>query len=60
MSRARVLALVTTGVLGATAVALAAPPHRPRPWPRDAGLVLVLPGSPSAWLADLPSLTTDA
>ena len=42
---------------GATAVALAAPPHRPRPWPRDAGLVLVLPGSPSAWLADLPALT---
>ena len=41
---------------GATAVAFTAPPHLPRPWPRDAGLVLVLPGSASAWTADLPNL----
>ncbi len=51
--------LLEARIHGATAVAFAAPPHRPRPWPRDAGLVLVLPGSATAWLADLPSLTSE-
>jgi hypothetical protein len=49
--------LVEARIHGATAVAFAAPPHRPRRLPRDGGLVLVLPGSATAWLADLPSLT---
>jgi hypothetical protein len=43
---------------GATAVAFQPPPHRPRPWPRDAALVLVLYGSPTSWVADLPTLST--
>jgi hypothetical protein len=43
---------------GATAVAFHPPPHRPRPWPRDAALVLVLYGSPISWVADLPTLST--
>lgn len=41
---------------GATAVAFQPPPRRPRPWPRGAGLVLVLYGSPTSWVADLPAL----
>ena len=41
---------------GATAVMFQPPPRRPRPWPRDAGLVLVLYGSPTSWVADLPAL----
>ncbi|HUJ60750.1 MAG TPA: hypothetical protein VLX92_19745, partial [Kofleriaceae bacterium] len=41
---------------GATAVTLAPPVARPRPWPQGAGLVLVLHGSPSAWIADVPAL----
>ncbi|CAN5354650.1 hypothetical protein BH11MYX1_BH11MYX1_23590 [soil metagenome] len=41
---------------GATAVSFAAPTSIPRPWPHGAGLVLVLYGTTSAWLADLASL----
>jgi hypothetical protein len=41
---------------GATAVAFQPPAHRPRPWPRDAALILVLYGSPTSWIADLPAL----
>jgi hypothetical protein len=41
---------------GATAVLFQPPAHRPRPWPRDAALVLVLYGSPTSWVADLPAL----
>jgi len=40
----------------AAAVAFQPPAHRPRPWPRDATLVLVLYGSPTSWVADLPAL----
>jgi hypothetical protein len=41
---------------GATAIAFQPPARRPRPWPRDAALVLVLYGSPTSWVADLPAL----
>jgi hypothetical protein len=41
---------------GATAVSFAPPGDRPRPWPRGAGLVLVLYGTQSAWVADVPNL----
>jgi hypothetical protein len=41
---------------GATAVSFAPPGDKPRPWPRGAGLVLVLYGTQSAWIADLPTL----
>lgn len=41
---------------GAAAVAFGSPAHRPRPWIADACLVLVLPGSPTSWLADLPTV----
>jgi hypothetical protein len=41
---------------GATAVSFAPPGERPRPWPRGAGLVLVLYGTQSAWVADVPTL----
>jgi hypothetical protein len=41
---------------GAAAVAFQPPAHRPRPWPRDASLVLVLYGSSTSWVADLPAL----
>lgn len=44
----------------ATALAFQPPAHRPRPWPRDASLVLVLYGSPTSWVADLPSLADPA
>jgi hypothetical protein len=50
-------AIVEARLRGATAVAFHPPEHRPRPWPRDAGLVLVLYGSPSSWIADLPNLS---
>jgi hypothetical protein len=49
-------ALLESRLHGATAVMLSAPAEKPRPWPLEAGLVLVLPGAPSSWLADLPSL----
>jgi hypothetical protein len=42
---------------GATAVATSVPTERPRPWPRDAGLVFVLYGTSSSWVADVPALT---
>jgi hypothetical protein len=41
---------------GATAVSFASPGERPRPWPRGAGLVLVLYGTQSAWVADVANL----
>ena len=49
-------ALLEARLHGATAIALTIPTVRPRPWPRDAGLVLVLYGAATAWVADLPSL----
>lgn len=42
---------------GATAIATSVPGERPRPWPRDAGLVFVLYGTSSSWVADVPALT---
>jgi hypothetical protein len=50
-------ALLEARLHGATAIAHEVPDERPRPWPRDAGLVLVLYGSASSWVADLPNLT---
>ncbi|NVB78595.1 MAG: hypothetical protein HOV81_09395 [Kofleriaceae bacterium] len=41
---------------GATAVTMRVPDERPSPWPRDAGLVLVLYGAASSWVADIPPL----
>jgi hypothetical protein len=41
---------------GATAITFIAPTERPRPWPQGAGLVLVLYGNASAWIADVPAL----
>ena len=41
---------------GATAVTMTLPTELPRPWPRGAGLVLVLYGNPTAWVADVPAL----
>ena len=49
-------ALLEARLRGATAVTFAAPPVRPHPWPRDAGLVMVVDGEPPAWVADLPEL----
>ncbi len=49
-------ALLEARIHGATAISFIAPTERPRPWPLGAGLVLVLYGTQSAWLADLPSL----
>jgi len=49
-------AILEARLRGATAVAFHPPEHKPTPWPRDAGLVLVLYGSPSSWIADLPNL----
>ncbi|MDQ3366296.1 MAG: hypothetical protein M3680_12800 [Myxococcota bacterium] len=49
-------AILEARMHGATAVAFHAPAHLPRPWPRDAALVLVLYGSPTSWIADLPAL----
>lgn len=51
-------ALLEARLHGATAVALAIPAERPRPWPHNAGLVLVLYGTASSWVADLPTLVT--
>lgn len=48
--------LLEARMYGATAVALAAPPMRPHPWPRDAGLVVVADGAPPPWVAALPPL----
>ncbi|HET9991246.1 MAG TPA: hypothetical protein VFQ65_22100, partial [Kofleriaceae bacterium] len=49
-------ALLEARLHGATAVAFTPPAERPRPWPQGAGLVLVLYGTSSAWIADLPNL----
>ncbi|MBV8762288.1 MAG: hypothetical protein JO257_33665 [Deltaproteobacteria bacterium] len=50
--------LVEARLHGATAVSFAPPADKPRPWPRGAGLVLVLYGTQTAWVADLPTLAT--
>jgi hypothetical protein len=49
-------ALLEARLHGATAVTFTPPAERPRPWPQGAGLVLVLYGTASAWIADLPNL----
>jgi len=51
--------LLEARLRGATAVSFAPPGEKPRPWPRGAGLVLVLYSqrTPSAWVADVPNLT---
>jgi hypothetical protein len=49
-------ALLDARLHGATAVAITVPAERPKPWPLGAGLVLVLYGNPTAWLADVPAL----
>jgi hypothetical protein len=61
-------ALLEARLHGATAVTFTPPgderssaargglTSRPRPWPQGAGLVLVLYGTASAWIADLPNL----
>jgi len=49
-------ALLEARLHGATAVAMTVPAERPRPWPLGAGLVLVLYGTASAWVADVPAL----
>lgn len=49
--------LLEARLRGATAVSFAPPGDKPRPWPRGAGLVLVLYGTQSAWVADVPNLT---
>lgn len=49
-------AILEARLRGATAIAFHPPEHKPTPWPRDAGLVLVLYGSASSWIADLPNL----
>jgi hypothetical protein len=48
-------ALLEARLHGATAVTFTPPVERPRPWPQGAGLVLVLYGTASAWIADLPN-----
>lgn len=53
-------ALLEARIHGATAIAYSVPAERPRPWPRDAGLVLVLYGTASSWVADVPALPTEA
>jgi hypothetical protein len=49
-------ALLEARLHGATAVTMTVPTERPRPWPLGAGLVLVLYGTASAWVADVPAL----
>ena len=39
----------------ATAVALAPPPARPVPWPRDAAMIVVADPAAAAWIAALPT-----
>ena len=51
------LALLEARLHGTTAVALAPPPARPLPWPRDAGLIVVAEPAAPAWVAALPALT---
>lgn len=50
-------AILEARLHGATAIATSVPGERPRPWPRDAGLVFVLYGTSSSWVADVPALT---
>jgi len=54
---AAALALLEARLHGATAVAFAAPPTRPVPWPRDAALVVVTETIAPDWVAALPELT---
>jgi hypothetical protein len=49
-------ALLEARLHGATAICRTVPDTPPRPWPAGAGLVLVLYGSASSWMADLPDL----
>ncbi len=49
--------LLAARMVGATAVALAAPSGRPHPWPREAGLVVIAEGGAPPWVAALPALT---
>jgi hypothetical protein len=49
-------AITEARMLGATALAFAAPQTQPSPWPRDAALVVVEGGPLPAWLADAPLL----
>lgn len=49
-------AMLEARLHGATAVTMTAPVDPPRPWPRDAGLVLVLGGATTAWVADVKPL----
>jgi hypothetical protein len=49
-------AVLEARLRGATAVTFTTPTDRPRPWPQGAGLVLVLYGNASAWIADVPAL----
>lgn len=49
-------ALLEARLRGATAIATTVQGEKPRPWPRDAGLVLVLYGTQSSWVADVPTL----
>jgi hypothetical protein len=53
-------ALLEARLHGATAVSTTLPTERPLPWPRDAGLVLVLYGTAASWVADLPALFAPA
>jgi len=44
----------------ATAVAFSPLQARPQPWPRDAGLIVVVDGVPSDWIAALPAVTSSS
>jgi hypothetical protein len=50
-------ALLEARLYAATAVALAPPIVRPLPWPRDAGMIVVVDGAAPAWVAALPGFT---
>jgi hypothetical protein len=52
-------ALLEAHLRGATAIATSISGHRPRPWPRGAGLVLVLYGTQTSWVAEVPTLTAE-
>ena len=49
-------ALLAARLHNATAVTFGAAPEKPTPWPHDASLALVLYGTTSSWVADLPTL----
>ena len=42
---------------GAIAVALAPPPSRPQPWPRDAAMIVIAEAAAPGWVARLPVIT---